>query len=96
MDSSTSERITSTLLAHPWTLNPVQAIDFAAWLCGIDEGRAKGLHDLTPGERADVLGRLQNCTNARSLKDEWLGARYAARVIPTSAQVIEEGESWLR
>lgn len=89
---STAERITDTLLSAPWNLNPVQALDFAAWLVGIDENRITGLHNLSALYLSEVLRRLDNCTNPTSLKEEWIGSRYAAHHM----SVTEQGELWLR
>lgn len=93
----TAERITALLTGAPYHLhNYAQVVDFAAYLVNIPEYRAAHLNDLTPAEQQTVLERLTNTSDPHALKNEWLTGRTAQRQALTTAQVIEEGNAWLR
>lgn len=92
---TTTDRLIDTLAAPPFNIVPAQLLDFTAWLNGIDEDRCTALHQLSAGEIAHALGRLHNCTDAASLKDEWLTARHAQRNAKTVQELEREGATWL-
>lgn len=93
----TAERITQLLTAAPYHLhNYAQVVDFAAYLVNIPEHRAAHLNDLTPAEHLSVMEQLANTSDPHALKNEWLTGRTAQRQALTTAQVIEEGNAWLR
>lgn len=92
---TTTDRIIDTLLDAPFNLKFSQALDFAAYLCGIEEDKAKGWHSFRDGEHAHILARLENCTDAEALKDEWVDARHSARNSKTKQQLEQEAATWL-
>lgn len=87
----------------PLGLHTAQRLDFAGWLSGYEEGRLVSLNELSAGDRAFIVQRLQNA-NTDALKAEWtynrtrqgdvrtFNARATSRdiVAPTTA------EEWLR
>lgn len=95
MTVSSSDRLINTLLDAPFNIVPAQLLDFTAWLNGIDEDRATGMHHFSAGEIAHALGRLHNCTDAAALKDEWLTARHESRISKTNQELEQEAAAWL-
>lgn len=90
------DRLTDTLLSQPWGLNPTQLLDFTAWMLGIEMLRLQGLHQLSNGEVADVVARLDNCTMPETLREQWFAARIQEGTGKTLAQINEEALAWLR
>lgn len=95
MTVSSSDRLINTLTDAPFNIVPAQVLDFTAWLNGIDEDRATGMHHFSDGEIAHALARIHNCTDAASLKDEWLTARHAQRNAKTVQELEQEAAAWL-
>lgn len=92
---SVTDQILDTIYAPPFDIVPRQALDFAAYLCGIEEGRVTAWHHLPAGDQQHVLARLHNCTDAASLKDEWLTARHESRISKTNQELEQEAAAWL-
>lgn len=90
------DRINLRLSGQPWNVVPAQRPDFAAWLCGLDEGAAQSLLDLSQGEAESVEARLISTIDPARLMYEWVGARHAARNLRTVEQLNEEAAAWLR
>ena len=90
------DRINLRLSGAPWNIVPMQRVDFAAWLCGLDEGAAQSLLDLSQGEAESVEARLVSTIDPGLLMHEWVGARHAARNVKTVERLNEEAAAWLR
>ncbi|AWT34521.1 hypothetical protein DM785_02385 [Deinococcus actinosclerus] len=89
---SPTDRLVNRLSPEPWALSAPQAVDFAAWACGLPAGTLSALHALSPGEIASVHERLDNAADQGALKAQWQAARAVPQDVLSAAA---EGAAWL-